>query len=72
VSSKRSKAKRKERVKKTHSAVQIGEARERERKKKEKKKRNEKIKKLEIVFLTLGTHRAHPLGYILYNLYGTI
>jgi hypothetical protein len=71
VSSKRSKAKRKERVRKTHSAVQIGEERERG-KKKEKKKRNEKIKKLEIVFLTLGTHRAHPLGYILYNLYGTI
>jgi hypothetical protein len=46
---------------------------ERERgKKKEKKKRNEKIKKLEIVFFTLGMHRAHPPGYILYNLYGTI
>jgi len=30
--------------------------REREREKKEKKKRSEKIKKLEIVFLTLGTH----------------
>jgi hypothetical protein len=36
------------------------------------RKKNEKIKKLEIVFLTLGTHRAHPPGYILYNLYGII
>jgi len=39
-----------------HNAVQIGEERERKRKNKEKKKRSKKIKKLEIVFLTLGTH----------------
>jgi len=52
-----------------HSAVQIGEEKKREEK---KKKGSEKIKKLEIVFLILSTHRAHPLGYILYNLYGTI
>jgi hypothetical protein len=39
-----------------HNAVQIGEEREKERKNKEKKKRSKKIKKLEIVFLTLGTH----------------
>jgi hypothetical protein len=52
-------AKRRERngYEKMHSAVQIERERERERgKKKEKKKRSEKIKKLEIVFLTLGTH----------------
>jgi hypothetical protein len=49
--------------------MQIGEEREREEK---KKKRSKKIKKLEIVFLILGTHRAHPPGYILCNLYGTI
>jgi hypothetical protein len=33
-----------------HNAVQIGEEREK------KKKRSEKIKKLKIVFFTLGTH----------------
>jgi hypothetical protein len=61
VSSKRSKAKGKERVKKDAqcSANRGGE-------------REGKIKKLEIVFLTLGTHRTHPLAYILYNLYETI
>jgi hypothetical protein len=66
VSSKRSRSKRKERVQKDGqcSANRGGE--------REKKKGNEKIKKLEIVFLTQGTHRAHPPGYILYNLYGTI
>jgi hypothetical protein len=68
VSSKKSRAKRKERVQKdAQCSANRGGERERE-----KKKRNEKIKKLEIVFLTLGTHRAHPLGYILYNLYRTI
>jgi hypothetical protein len=49
--------------KKTHSALQIGRRereREREREKKRKKQRNEKTKKLEIVFRTLGTHRARP------------
>jgi hypothetical protein len=42
VSSKRSKAKRKERVKKMHSAVQIGEEREREEKRKKKRKGTKK------------------------------
>jgi hypothetical protein len=68
VSSKRSRSKRKERVQKD-SQCSANRGGERKRK---RKKRNEKIKKLEIVFLTLGTHRAHPPGYILYNLYGTI
>jgi hypothetical protein len=66
VSCKKSRAKRKERVQKDAqcSANRGGE--------RERKKINEKIKKLEIVFLTLGTHRAQPPGYILYNLYGII
>jgi len=51
VSSKRSKAKRKERVQKD---AQCSASRGGERE--GKKKRNEKIKKLEIVFLALGTH----------------
>jgi hypothetical protein len=71
VNSKRNKAKRKERVQKdTQCSANRGG--ERERGKKKKKKRNEKIKKLEIIFFTLGMHRTHPPRYILYNLYGTI
>jgi hypothetical protein len=46
VSSKRIKAKRKERVRKTHNAVQIGEERERERKKERKKEKVRKNKEI--------------------------
>jgi hypothetical protein len=42
VSSKKSKAKKKEGVRKTHSAVQIGEEREREEKRKKKRKGTKK------------------------------